>query len=89
VNLSDTWAPIPDYFQNIYQQGFLAKAYEYMGDERFPATMQMFARSLVGANGGLTQSQTNIFLAEMMITPLTSQNMTLTGQNATQSRSLV
>ena len=89
ASLSDTWAPIPDYFQNIYQQGFLAKAYEYMGDERFPATMQMFARSLVGANGGLTQSQTNIFLAEMMITPLTSQNMTLTGQNATQSRSLV
>jgi len=49
----------------------------------------MFVRSLVAANGGLTQSQVNIFMAELMITPLTQQGMSMAGQNATQSRSLM
>jgi len=87
--LSDTWAPIPDYFQNIIQEGFLAKMFQYWDDSRYPSTMTMFARSLVAANGGLSQSQVNFFLADLLINPLTQQNLTLSGQNATQSRSLV
>lgn len=89
VNMSDTWAPIPDYYSNIYQTGLLAKAYEFCGDERFPATMQMFVRSLVGANGGLTQTQVNLFTAEMMRNVLTAQGMQQESQISHQSRSLM
>jgi hypothetical protein len=89
VNMSDTWAPIPDYYSNIYQTGMLAKAYEFTGDERFPATIQMFVRSLVGANGGLSQTQVNLFTAEMMRNVLTAQSMQQEAQTSAQSRSLL
>lgn len=88
-SLSDTWAPIPDYFQNIYSQLFLAQAYNYLGDERYPATLQMGIRSLVAANGGLTLSQQNIFMAEAMMTPLTQQNLAQNSGFANQSRALL
>lgn len=89
VNMSDTWAPIPDYFSNIYQMGMLAKAYEFTGDERYAPTLQMFIRSLVAANGGLTETQVNIFSAEFAITPLTTQNMAQNAQSSNQSRNLM
>ena len=85
AKMSDTFAPIPDYFSHIVQQGMLAKAYEFVGDERFPATLQMFVRSLIGANGGLTESQKNLFVSEVM---LTAQGMAQSAQIARQSRSL-
>ncbi len=89
VKMSDTWAPIPDYFSSIYQMGMLAKAYEFVGDERYAPTLQMFVRQLIGANGGLTQSQVNIFMADLMLTPLTSSNMSQNAGIANQSRSLM
>jgi hypothetical protein len=61
VALTDTWNPIPDYLSFLYNQAFLAKAYEYWNDERFPNTMQVFIGSLISANGGLSESQKNIF----------------------------
>lgn len=87
--LNDTFAPIPDYFQNIIQQGFLAKTYEYAGDERFAAASQLFVRSLVAANGGLTQTQVNIFMADQLSTAITQANGMQTSQAATQSRDLL
>jgi hypothetical protein len=89
AKMSDTWAPIPDYFSNIIQTGLLAKAYEFCGDERYAPTLQMFVRSLIGANGGLTQTQVNIFAQEMGLTPLTMQNMNQNAGIANQSRSLM
>ena len=59
---TDTWAPIPDYMAYIFNKGFLAKAYEYKGDERFAYTWQEFMKLLVSANEGLSETQKNIFL---------------------------
>ena len=87
--LNDTWAPIPDYLSHIVEMGMLAKAYEYFADDRYPATIQLFVRSLIATNGGLTQSQQNVFLAEKMITETTATNAGLSSQMATQSRGLV
>jgi hypothetical protein len=89
AKMSDTFAPIPDYFSNIIQTGMLAKAYEFVGDERFAPTMQMFVRSLIGANGGLNETQINIFAQEFALTPLTMQNMQQGAQISNQSRSLM
>lgn len=62
ANLTDTWAPIPDYFSYLYLQGFIAKTYEYFADERFPSAMQLFVKQLLAANEGLDESQKNIYL---------------------------
>lgn len=86
--LDDYWAPIPDYLHFLYHSGFLAKAYEYMGDERFPAAMQLFVRQLVATNGGLNQSQLNIFMADQVNSAMTLQSGTQGSQIATQARSL-
>ena len=87
-NLTDSWAPVPDYLHYVYHEGFLAKSYEYMGDERFPATMQMFVRQLIAANGGLAQSQVNIFMGDFVNSQRTSQDAIQNSQIANQSRSL-
>jgi hypothetical protein len=89
AKMSDTWAPIPDYFSNIYQTGLLAKAYEFVGDERYAATMQLFIRQLIAANGGLNATQINIFASEFGLTPLTLSNMTQNSQISNQSRGLL
>jgi len=62
VSTSNTWSPIPDYMSYLYNQGFLAKAYEYLGDPRFGEAMTLFVRQLVACSEGLNEQQKNIFL---------------------------
>ena len=61
-NTSDTWDPIPDYLSYLYNQGFLAKAYEYLSDPRYVEAATIFFRQLVACSEGLTDTQKNIFL---------------------------
>lgn len=67
ANLTDTWAPIPDYLSYIYNEGFLAKAFEYVGDPRYGGTMQLFLRLLNSANEGLSDTQKNLFITMQQI----------------------
>lgn len=64
--LTDLWAPIPDYFRYLYEQGFRAKIYEYRSDERFSFTQQLFVRQVIAANAGLSDSQIDVFLSERL-----------------------
>jgi len=64
---TDTWAPIPDYFSYIYNEGFLAKAFEYIGDPRYGGTMQLFLRMLTSANTGLTDAQKNLYITQQQL----------------------
>jgi len=57
---TQSWAPIPDYLSYIYNTGFLAKAYEQKGDEKFPVTMQQFFQFLAAASQGLDREQASI-----------------------------
>jgi hypothetical protein len=59
---NQTWAPIPDSLSYLYNLGFFAKACEYAGDERFGASMALFLREVIAANGGLEDTEVNIFL---------------------------
>jgi len=67
-NTNDPWTPIPDYMSYLYNQGFLAKTYEYWADERFTIAMQLFVRQVVAANAGLSDTQRNIFLDDRLNT---------------------
>lgn len=75
--LADTWAPIPDYMSFLYNQGFLAKSYEYFNDDRFVPTMQLFIRNLISANNGLSETQINIFMADQMNTLVEQRTKTM------------
>lgn len=79
ANINDTWAPIPDFLSYLYNQGLLAKTYEYLGDPRFGIAMPLFVRQVIAANAGLDDTQLNIFLGERMNTARESQT---TGQLA-------
>src|SRR5215831_4446228 len=65
-SLTDTWAPIPDYYAYLFNLGFLAKTYEYKGDLRFAFAHQEFLKQLVSASDGLTDTQKNIFLDQRL-----------------------
>ncbi len=81
----DTWEPIPDYMSYLYNKGFLAKAYEYKGDERFAYTWQEFMKLVVSANEGLSETQKNIFL-EGKINTAREQGTLAANQQARQGR---
>jgi hypothetical protein len=72
---TETWAPLPDYLSYMYNQGFLAKALEYINDSRFAGSMQLFLQQLVAANNGLSDAQKNIFMADQTNTQRQSQNV--------------
>lgn len=66
--ISDSWAPIPDYLSYLVNQGFIAKSYEFINDERWGPALQLFIRQVVAANNGLSDTQVNIFLSERINT---------------------
>lgn len=78
--LTDTWAPIPDYYSYLYNRGFYAFAYEYMNDARFLPTYQVFLRQLIAAAEGLNETQINIFLADRLNFERTTQALQSTQQ---------
>lgn len=81
--LGDFWNPVPDFMSNLYNQGFLAKTYEYFSDPRASGTMIMFLRQVIAANDGLTDSQVNIFMKDFeanMRTPMITQGNTQQGR---------
>ena len=87
-SLSDNWAPIPDYLSYLYQQGFLAKTYEYLSDERYGSATQMFVKFLVAASEGLSESQINLFLEDRLNSARQSQDVVGAAQSARAARSL-
>lgn len=85
---TDTWAPVPDVLSYLFNQGFLAKAYEYLDDPRFGGSMQLFLRQALAANEGLSDADKNLFLGERLVSERESQNVSGNAQLARQSRGM-
>jgi hypothetical protein len=62
TSLNQTWAPIPDYLQYIYNYGFLSLMWAFADDPRFQWANQKFITHLLGRADGLTALERNIFL---------------------------
>lgn len=75
VNLTDTWAPIPDRYSYLYNQGLLGKTLEYLNDPRYQTSMQLFLQSVVSANEGLSDAQKSIFLFDRLNSVRQTQNV--------------
>ncbi len=71
---NQTWDPIPDYYSYLLNQGFLAKAYEYKGDERFAFAYQQFLSLVMAACEGMSETQRNIFAQSFLNTQREAQN---------------
>lgn len=63
---TDTWNPIPDYISYIYNQGMLAKTFEYLNDPRQTPAMQLFFQQVSALNTGSIEGQKNIFLSDRL-----------------------
>lgn len=85
---SQFWAPVPDRMSFLYNQGFLAKSYEYLGDDRFAVAMQLFLRQVIAANQGLDETQTNLFLADRMNSAREQQETLGSAQSGRQGRGM-
>ena len=66
TSVAQTWAPIPDYLSYIFNSGFQAQAYDYMGDPRSGQAMQIFYTQLAGVAEGLDASQKNLWLKDRL-----------------------
>jgi hypothetical protein len=62
TSLNQTWAPIPDFMEYVYNQGFLALMYSFSDDPRAAMASQKFVTHLLGRASGLTAIERNIFL---------------------------
>ena len=61
-SLNQTWAPLPDYMQYVYDWGFLALMWAFADDPRFTFANQKFTAGLLGRAQGLSEEERNIFL---------------------------
>ena len=86
VTLGDFWDPVPDYLSYLYNQGILAKTFEYMNRDGYLAETQLFLRQVIAANSGLTDSQVNIFLSERIATARQGQSALGEAQTSRQAR---
>ncbi len=62
TSINQTWAPIPDYLQYVYDWGFLALMWQFSDDPRAAYANNQFKAALLGRQEGLTEEQRNIFL---------------------------
>ena len=62
TSVNQTWAPLPDYLQNVYSPGFLGWMLAFNDDPRAPMYNSQFKAALLARQDGLTQEERDIFL---------------------------
>lgn len=63
TSINQTWAPLPDYLQYVYEWGFLALMLQFSDDpNRAAYANNQFKAALLGRQQGLSEEQKNIFL---------------------------
>jgi hypothetical protein len=62
TSMASFWYPIPDELGYVFNHGFLSLALLINGDSRFQVFNQRFMAHLLGRQGGLDETERNIFL---------------------------
>ena len=83
TSVNQTWAPLPDYLQNVYSFGFLGWMLAFNDDPRAPMYNSQFKAALLARQDGLTQEERDIFLNNWDM--LTSRQQ-MNAQQGTQAR---
>lgn len=62
TSINQTWSPLPDFLQYVYDWGFLSLMWQFADDPRAAYANNQFKAALLGRQEGLTEQQRNIFL---------------------------
>lgn len=62
TSVNQTWSPIPDYMQYVYDWGFLALMWFFADDPRAQVANQKFLAGLLGRAEGISEQERNTFL---------------------------
>lgn len=62
TSINQTWAPIPDYMQYVYNWGFMALMWAFADDPRFQIANQKFIAGLLARAEGISDEERNAFL---------------------------
>jgi|SRR5882672_1133496 len=81
-----TWAPIPDRYAFLYEQGLLAHMQGIYSPQLYGFSLEMFFRQLVGAAESLTETEKAIFLEDQLRILRTQGNSQLSMTQGKQSR---
>lgn len=65
ANTAGAWAPIPDWFADIFNNLFLAEAFQMVDDPRATQFRQRGIATLLAKSEGLTDMQRNAFLEQV------------------------
>lgn len=85
--INSSWAPIPDQFSDIYNNLFLAEAYQAVSEDAEAARYrQRGVAALLAKAEGLTQTQINIFRQQWLARDAEAQASTLRTQQGSAAR---
>jgi hypothetical protein len=81
-----TWAPIPDRYAFLYEQGMLATLQGIYSGQLYAMNMEMFLRMLISCAEGLTETEKAIWLEDQLRSLRTMQNSGLAVNQGKQAR---
>lgn len=62
TSVNQTWAPLPDFMEYIYEWGFMALMWQFADDPRAQYANNQFKAGILARAEGLTDEERNIFL---------------------------
>jgi hypothetical protein len=62
TSINQTWAPLPDFMEYIYEWGFMALMWQFADDPRSQVANNNFKAGILARAEGLTEEERNIFL---------------------------
>lgn len=62
TSINQTWGPLPDFMQYVYDWGFLSLMWQFADDPRAAWANNQFKAALLGRQEGLSEEQKQIFL---------------------------
>ena len=87
ANADQSWDPIPESFKDIYNNLFLAEAFQAVDDDQQASRYRIRGvAALLSKAEGLTEMQRNAFLAQYLVRESQSQAAQLRTQQAIQGR---
>lgn len=87
TTLNQTWAPIPDKYNFLYERAMLAHLHAMYDAATYAMELQLFLRQLVGCSEGLTDTAKAIFL-EDRLAQFRTEAYTQNATGATQKKAI-
>jgi hypothetical protein len=84
TSINQTWAPLPDYLENVYSLGFLGWMMAFNDDPRSAMYNSQFKAALLARQDALTQEERDIFLNNWDLLTNTQQMNRAQGTQARQ-----